>query len=254
MVTELIDWLKRRLALAQHDGTIVFDEEFERLFEHINNRPQAQTPAQTPAAQQAPAFEDAWAALLDTDEYLRQAAGKIRETNQRMQKIVGDLERKYIKTSRAVDDMFVPILERHFNVMGFSFQRSAEKARFGNLEYPGCYAEIDLCMESPNKALAVAVKARPPIDDAGKYAELMVNPVCLTEATIDDIREHIGQMERLRRNFNMNKDRRALDGAVAAAVFPENAADYALDQGFYVIKYAQEYIEVTRPRGGAKVW
>jgi hypothetical protein len=199
-----------------------------------------------------PAFEEVWAALLVTDKNLREAAGKMRETEQRVRNIVNDLERKFGKTSRKIDDMFVPRLERQFGAMGFVFDRSAERAVFGNREFPSCYAEIDVFLENGDRAVAVAVK--PWLCIAGKTGEGTGDPMGPIEANTGDIREHIERMEKLRRWFNVNNDRRKLYGAVAAAVFPANVLGFALERGFYVIDYAEDRAGVREPEGGAREW
>jgi hypothetical protein len=200
------------------------------------------------------AFEDVWAALLVMEKHLKEAIGRIRETDRKMWKIVGDLKKGFGKTHRKIDDMFIPRLERQFGVMGFVFDRSAERTLFGNREYPSCHTEIDVFLEDCYRAVAVAVKSRPCIGDDGKYGEVMADLPGLTEANIDDIRKHIERMKKLRRHFDMIGDYRKLYGAVAAAVFPANVLDFALQEGFYVIKYAEDNIEVRKPEDRAKAW
>jgi hypothetical protein len=149
------------------------------------------------------------------------------------------------------DDGFVSLLERHFNVMGFFFRRSSERACFGNEEYPSCYAKVDLFMENHNRAMAVWVKAPPSI---GNYIEGAENSMGVIEANIGDVRAQMERMEKLRRNFDLHNDRRELYGAVSATYFPENVAYFALNQGFYIIEYANEQMEVRKPKDGGKVW
>ena len=200
-------------------------------------------------------FEDVWAALLVTDEYVKETLKKIRKTDERTQKLVDDLAKELSKTGRKIDDMFISRLTRQFSALGFVFDRSAERAVFGNREYPGCYAEIDVFLEDRGRAVAVAVKSRACIDDAGKHGEVMADPAGLTtEANIDDVREHIERMKKLRRHFDLTGDYRTLYGAVAAEVFPANVLDFTLKHGFYAIKHAEDYIEVRQPEGGAKGW
>jgi hypothetical protein len=179
-------------------------------------------------------FEDVWEVLLDTDRKLRETAGRIRETEERIRKVAGDLERELGKARRKADEMFVDRLERQFGVMGFVFERSAEKARFGNREFPGCYAEIDVFLENRERGLAVWM--------AGGEAEA------------GDVRGHIERMGRLRRSFGLNKDWRELYGAVAAGSFPAKVLRFALDQGFYAIEYAGGRLGVREPEGGARAW
>jgi hypothetical protein len=242
---KVIEWLRRRLGTGKEEEAVMSDEEFERLFGNAGGDVQAD-PKKLP-----PTFEDVWAALLDTDEYLRTEAEKIRKTSRRIQRLVGDLERQLDATGRMIDDGFISLLERNFNVMGFFFQRSSERVSFGNEEYPSCYAKVDLFMENHNRALAVGVKTPPSI---GKHREGAANPPGVIEANIEDIREQMERMEKLRRHFDLNNDRRELYGAVSAVFFPENVKYFALDQGFYVIEYADERMEVERPTGGGRVW
>jgi hypothetical protein len=75
-----------------------------------------------------------------------------------------------------------------------------------------------------------------------------------TQANINDIREHVERMEKLRRYFDLHNDRRKLYGAVAAGIFPENVLDFALKQGFYVIEQSGENVNIKKPEGTAKVW
>ena len=163
-----------------------------------------------------------------------------------MRKPAGDLEKEFGKTGRKIDDMFIPRLEGEFGALGFVFDRSAERAVFGNREYPSCYAEIDVFLEDRDRAVAVAVKARPYFD-GGKGGEAAADRPGLGEASIDDVREHVERMEKLRRHFKLTGDGRKLYGAVAAAVFPADVLGFALKQGFYVIEYAEGCIKVRKP-------
>jgi hypothetical protein len=242
MALKVIEWARRRLGMGK-DETVMDDREFERLFGKIEKD-----------AQTALNFESVWAALLDTDRYLKEEAGKIRDMNLRMQKVVEDLERQFGKRGRALDETFVTSLERRFNILGFFFQRASERALFGNREYPSCYAEVDLFLENSNRAVAVAVRGPPCVGVAVEEEAVATEPAGLAEANIDDIREHLERMEKLRRHFDLNNDRRELYGAVAAERFPKDALGFALYQGFYAIEYTGERMEVRKPQGEARVW
>jgi hypothetical protein len=67
------------------------DEEFERLFEL---EPAAGPPPGNPPGQGSLSFETVWAALLDTGEHLKTAAGAIQETNRRIEIILGELKQE----------------------------------------------------------------------------------------------------------------------------------------------------------------
>jgi hypothetical protein len=179
-----------------------------------------------------------------TDKYVKETLEKIRKTDERMRKLVGNLEKEFVKTGRKIDDMFIPRLEGEFGAMGFVFDRSAERAVFGNREYPSCYAGIDVFLGDRDRT--VAVKSRPYFD-GGKCGEAVADRPGLREANIDDMREHVERMKKLRRHFELTGDFRKLYGVVAVAVFPADVLGFALDQGFYVIEYAGEHIGVRKP-------
>jgi hypothetical protein len=62
------------------------------------------------------------------------------------------------------------------------------------------------------------------------------------------------RMKKLRRYFDLHQDKRKLYGAVAAAVIPDNVHDYALKQGFYIIRQSGDNISIERPRGEPRAW
>jgi hypothetical protein len=75
-----------------------------------------------------------------------------------------------------------------------------------------------------------------------------------TQANINDVREHVERMEKLRQYFELHQDRRALYGALAAAIIPDNVLDFALKQGFYVIRQSGDNVRIVEPQGKPKAW
>jgi hypothetical protein len=128
--------------------------------------------------------------------------------------------------------MFIPNLVEKFNALGFVFEKSSPNVLIGCREH-NIYAEIDVFLENGDSALAMEVK---------------------TQASVDDVREHAERMQKLRRYFDLHKDSRRLYGAVAAAVIPGNVLDFALKEGFYVIKQSGDNVSIEEPQGAPKVW
>jgi hypothetical protein len=163
-------------------------------------------------------FEKVWAMFQETDRLVRQN-----------QKMMSDLGRKF---GKVIEHMFIPNLKEKFNALGYEFEKSAPNVLIGNKEH-NIYAEIDVFLENGDCALAVEVK---------------------TQVNIADVRDHIERMEKLRRYFDLHNDRRKLFGAVAAAVIPDNVFDFALKQGFYVIRQSGDNVSIEEPWGKAKAW
>jgi hypothetical protein len=184
-------------------------------------------------------FEKVWEMFQETGKQMRETDKKFRETDKKFQetdkllrqnqKMMSDLGRKF---GKIIEHIFIPNLKEKFNALGYVFEKSSPNVLIGSREH-NIYAEIDVFLENGNCALAVEVK---------------------TQANINDIREHVERMEKLRRYFDLHDDRRKLYGAVAAAIIPENVLDFALKQGFYVIEQSGDNVNIKKPKGCAKAW
>jgi hypothetical protein len=177
-------------------------------------------------------FEKVWAMFQETDRQIKETGEEIKETGRLLrqnQKMMGDLGKKF---GKIIEHMFIPNLREKFNALGYVFEKSSPNVLIESKEH-NIYAEIDVFLENGDCSLAVEVK---------------------TQANIDDIREHIERMEKLRRYFDLHNDKRKLYGAVAAAIFPGNVLDFALKQGFYTIKQSGENVSIEQPEGRAKAW
>jgi predicted AAA+ superfamily ATPase len=177
-------------------------------------------------------FEKVWAMFQETDKQIKETDKQIKETTKLLhnnQKMMSDLGRKF---GTVIEHMFIPNLREKFNAFGYYFEKSSPNVLIGNREH-NIYAEIDVFLENGNCALAVEVK---------------------TQANINDIREHVERMGKLRRYFDLHNDKRKLYGAVAAAIIPDNVRDFALKQGFYVVEQSGDNVAVKKPEGSPRAW
>jgi hypothetical protein len=177
-------------------------------------------------------FEKVWAMFQETDKKFQETDKKFQENEKLLrqnQKMMSDLGRKF---GKIVEHMFIPNLQEKFNAFGYEFGKSSTNVLIGNKEH-NIYAEVDVFLENGDCALAVEIK---------------------TQANIDDIREHVERMEKLRQYFDLHNDKRKLFGAVAAAIIPDNVHDFALKNGFYVIRQLGDNIDVEEPQSKPKAW
>jgi hypothetical protein len=195
-------------------------------------------------------FEKVWAIFQETGKKMQETDRQMKETDKKLKEQMEETSRKFQETERLmrqnqkmmsdlgrkfgkiIEHMFIPNLIEKFNALGFVFEKSSPNVLIGSKEH-NIYAEIDVFLENGDSALAVEVK---------------------TQANIDDVREHIERMEKLRRYFDLHKDKRKLYGAVAGAVIPGNVHDFALKQGFYVIKQSGDSVSIEEPEGRPKAW
>ena len=77
---------------------------------------------------------------------------------------------------------------------------------------------------------------------------------CKSLLSVDDVNEHRERLDKLKRLLPKYADSRVL-GAVTAMVIPENVAQYAYRQGFYVIGQSGEQLVIRNDeRFQPKVW
>ena len=156
--------------------------------------------------------------LLKSQE---EAWAAIRET----QKNIGGLSNTL---GSIVERILTPGLPEKFKKLGYSFIRIASYSYAA-----GVYTQIDGMLENGSQAVAVEVKTK------------------LRQTDIDD---HLVRMEKIRKYADEHGDKRQFMGAMATFNTDENAKNYALKKGLFVIEPSGEDVKVTKPEGEPKVW
>jgi hypothetical protein len=188
-------------------------------------------------------FKETDEKFKETDERFKETDRRFRETDRKFQdsfqenekllrqnqKMMSDLGRKF---GKIIEHMFIPNLKEKFNALNYEFGKSSTNVFIENKEH-NIYTEIDVFLENGSCALAVEIK---------------------TQANIDDIRDHIERMEKLRRSFDLHNDKRKLFGAIAAAIIPDNVRDFAFKNGFYVIRQLGDNISIEEPQNKPRAW
>jgi hypothetical protein len=70
----------------------------------------------------------------------------------------------------------------------------------------------------------------------------------------NDVDDHLGRMERIRKYADDHGDTREFLGAMAATISDKDAKAYALSKGFLVIEPSGEDVKITKPASNPKVW
>ena len=180
-----------------------------------------------PATQTAnpPSFESVWALIERVGERLDRVAERQEETNQQ----IGKLTNLF---GEFTESMIAPALCEKFREFGYIFERANTRAVFTDHKN-GISFEVDAMLENGDKAMLVEVK---------------------TQLTTERVNKHIERLEKMRRFADLRGDKRTFLGAVAAVVVPDEAKDYALSQGFYLIEPSGENFNITPPSGKPKEW
>ena len=170
-------------------------------------------------------FQQVWAALMENREQIRKNA----EQQEKTDKQLGKLGKRM---GEVIEYMVAPNLREKFREIGYDFpsvtQNSDVSDRKNNISL-----EIDIKLENGDKAMLVEVKAN---------------------FTTKDIKEHIERLEKMRRYADLHGDKRTFLGAVAGVVMADNAKEYALKQGFFVIEPSGETFNIISPNGDPKEW
>jgi hypothetical protein len=172
-------------------------------------------------------FEKVWAAIQAaneqikaTDELIKENARQMKETDKR----VGALTNRF---GEMVEYMIVPNLAAKFHELGFEFEKTHRGTEIRDREHD-IFTEIDVFLENGDKVMIVETKTKP---------------------NVEDINDHIGRMEKLRKYADFHDDKRKYLGAMAGVVFGDSEKTYALKKGFYVIEPSGDTFTIIEPKG-----
>jgi hypothetical protein len=162
----------------------------------------------------------------ETDRQMQETDRQMRELGQKMKatdKWVGEMNNRF---GEIVEYMVRPNLVAKFQELGFAFTR-ANRTEITDREH-NIFTEVDALLENSDTVMAVEIKNKP---------------------NIDDIKDHVERMAKLRKHADLHDDQRRYLGAMAGVVFSESEKIYALKQGFYVIEPSGETFNITEPTG-----
>jgi hypothetical protein len=186
-------------------------------------------------------FEKVWAMFQETDRQFKETDLKFKETDRQFKELARkseETDRQFKETDRKisklggrlgelVEHLVAPNILEKFNKLGYVFGKFGLDVSF--VDTTGAFlAEVDILLENGDVTLAVEVKSK-----------LM----------IEDVRDHMARMEKLRRYAGEHGDSRKLLGAVAGAIIPKESKTFALKNGFYVIEQAGDTVKIDIPDG-----
>jgi len=183
-----------------------------------------------------PSFETVWAALQETDRMIKALKESQKEYEQERKKDKAEFNERLGNYINLFGDfteyVMAPKLCEKFNELGFDFSTSIRNTRVRD-KTNNIFFETDAVLENYDKAMIVEIK---------------------TELTVERINKHIERLEKMRRYADLHGDKRTFLGAVAGVVVDDEARDYALNQGLFLIEPAGEELNITPPNGHPKEW
>ena len=189
-------------------------------------------------------YEKMMALFLETREQFRETREQFKETREQIAE-TARIAKKTQKKLGQFSTRFGEIIEKmlggdniikQFQNLGYAdLDFFCENQKFRNKKL-GIKGEIDLFIENGVVAILIEVK---------------------TTLETEDVRKHIQRMEEFRRCVEAKGgDKRRFVGAVAGAVIKGDAAEFAIENGLYVIAQAGNSFQIVAPPEGfvAKEW
>jgi hypothetical protein len=198
----------------------------------------------------SPSFESVWAIMQEVAESQRDTDRIVKENAQGMKEL-REIQKEFdreMKESKAefnerlgnyinlfgdfTEYTMAPKLREKFMDFGLVFPRTNRNVRVKD-ENNNIILETDAMLENGDKAIMVEIK---------------------TQLTVERINKHIERLEKMRKYSDLHGEKRTFLGAVAGVVIEDEAREYALNQGLYLIEPAGEELNITPPNGKPKEW
>jgi len=179
-------------------------------------------------------FEKVWASIqelkVENDRQSRKLREELQESSRLLDKKLSALGNRF---GEMIEYLASPGLPDSFKILGYGFLQFCRDKEF-KVENQ-LIAEADVFLESNDVAIVVEMKSKP---------------------DIDDIKDHIERMNKLRKYADDKGDKRKYYGALGGMVWNENEKNYALKSGFYVIEPSGNTFDVIAPTGdfGPREW
>jgi hypothetical protein len=188
-----------------------------------------------------PTFETVWAILQEVGkkqealaesqkEYAEQRRKDAEEWKEQKKDFDARLGEYVNLFGQVTEYTMAPKLREKFLELGLDFPQTSRNTKV-NDTINGISFETDVKLENGDKVMVVEVK---------------------TKLTVERINKHIERLEKMRMYANLHGDKRTFLGAVAGVVVTDEARNYALNQGFYLIEPAGENLNITPPNGKPK--
>ncbi|MDR1933160.1 MAG: hypothetical protein LBQ57_10120 [Spirochaetales bacterium] len=173
--------------------------------------------ARTCEPQRGLTFDDVWAALMELRESQKKTDRQIGRLGSRL----GDL----------IEHLTASNIIEKFKELNYEFNHISRNHKLKGPDNR-ILAEIDILLENGDYAMVVEVKSL---------------------LTLTDVKEHMKRLETLRRYADIHNDRRKYISSVSGALIEENARDFALDQGIYVLEHPGDTLQILSPEK-VRIW
>ena len=177
-------------------------------------------------------FESVWALIQENAREIANLRESQRETDRQMKeynKRFGEFTNRF---GEVVEYMIAPNFLEKFRELEFNFTKAVKNIIVEDKDH-NIKFEVDVMLENSQKVMLVEIK---------------------TNLTTDDVKEHIIDMEKMRKYADIHGDKRSFLGSVAGVVMTDNVKQYALKKGLFVIEPSGETFIINSPNDALKEW
>jgi len=214
-------------------------------------------------------FEKVWAMFQETAQQFRETDKKFQETDKKIQANAQETDKKFQATAEAltrleksveitdkairrleksvensnkehgslgnrfgevIEHLITPGVIPRFNALGYHFTKASTRVKIVDPVTNKTITEMDIVLENGDAIIVVEIKVDP---------------------SLSDVKKHIRRLQIFRedRDKSSPTDGKKIFGAIAAAVFPKDVQEAALQAGFYVIAQGGDTITIDVPEG-----
>jgi hypothetical protein len=174
-------------------------------------------------------FQETDQKIKETAEQMKETGRLFRESQEETARQMKETDRKIGRLGSRLGDLIEHLtasnIVEEFRKQNYDFTRVSRNNKIKD-EKNRILAEIDILLENGEFAMVVEVKSR---------------------LTLADVKEHIKRMETLRRYADLHGDRRKFVSSVSGALIDEEARDFALHSGLYVLEHPGERVQIHAP-------
>jgi hypothetical protein len=183
-------------------------------------------------------FEKVWAALMESRQRMEKSTV---DMNERMEKSTADMKKSIADTNKVVADTnkrmekSIAGLSKNIGGLGNTFGRFTEVmfsagvlAKFGELGFK-------FNMQANQKKFYEGIRVFAEVDSVLENSEYVMLVEIKTELSIDDIKEHLTRITKVRKYMDALGDGRKIVGTVAGGIIPKRVLAYAQKRGLYAL-------------------
>jgi hypothetical protein len=178
-------------------------------------------------------FAKVWAALMETRQQMAESWAKtdaqfaetkaqVAETTRAVKELSNNIGGVNNTLGKLTEAMVSCNVWRKFEPLGYAFTTASQNRQF--YENGKRLAEADYFLENGIFVMPIEVK---------------------TTLEIEDVNKHLRRIERIRRYMDSRGDNRKIVAAMAAAVAPPEALEYAQEKGLYVLVQNGDSVDVA---------